>query len=403
MDQERESRADRLANKGYADLISFLTQQVSEASQQKITFAQFMDWVLYHPQHGYYTKWRQKIGAKGDFFTSPHLTADFGELVAKQLAQMWQALEKPAPFTLVEMGAGQGLLASDVLYYLEHHCPECYASLNYLIVEKADAHVAEQRSRLQPWIKSGLSIEWCALDEIPYQSITGCFFSNELIDAFPVHLVTVQDQQLKEIFVTTQTDQFVEVVSDCSTPALIDYFDFIGIDISRYETGYRTEVNLAAIAWMQTVADQLDRGYVLTIDYGYPAERYYSQVRSQGTLQCYYQHSYHNDPYIHIGEQDITAHVDFTALQRQGERCGLETLGFTQQGLFLMSLGLGDRLTELTQTEPTSPQDLHERLSRREALHQLINPMGLGGFGVLIQGKNLSEHQQRLTGLNMML
>jgi SAM-dependent MidA family methyltransferase len=403
MEQEQETGANCQPSRSCADLISFLTQQISETSEQQITFAEFMGWALYQPQYGYYTKWQQKIGAKGDFFTSPHLAADFGELVAKQLAQMWQVLEKPTPFTLVEMGAGQGLLASDILHYLKHHDVECYDSLQYLIVEKAEAHIAEQRSRLQPWIRSGLSVEWCALDDIPPQSITGCFFSNELIDAFPVHLVTVQDQQLKEIFVTTETNRFVEVVADCSTPALIDYFDFVGVDVSRYPTGYRTEVNLAAIEWMQMVAARLKRGYVLTIDYGYPAERYYNAARPQGTLQCYYQHSYHSDPYVHIGEQDITAHVNFTALQLQGERSGLDTLGFTQQGLFLMALGLGDRLTELTQTETTSPQDLRERLSRRDALHQLISPMGLGGFGILIQGKNLSEHQKCLTGLSMML
>ncbi|NDJ17311.1 class I SAM-dependent methyltransferase [Myxacorys almedinensis A] len=364
-----------------------------------------MDWVLYHHQYGYYTQWRQKIGAKGDFFTSPHLASDFGELVGKQLAQMWQLLEKPVPFTVVEMGAGQGLLADDVLTYLQHHTPECYASLQYQIVEKAEAHVAEQRSRLRRWIASGVSIEWCALDAIPLHSVRGCFLSNELIDAFPVHLVTVQDHQLKEIYVTTEGDTFTEVTDDCSHPDLMNYFDFTGVNVLGYETGYRTEVNLAALEWMQTVADRLERGYVLTIDYGYSAERYYSWARSQGTLQCYYQHRHHNNPYIHIGEQDMTAHVNFTALQRQGESAGLETLGFTQQGLFLMALGLGDRLTALTQTETTHPQELHERLSRREALHQLINPMGLGGFRVLVQGKGLVKQNQQpcLTGLKTML
>jgi SAM-dependent MidA family methyltransferase len=143
------------------------------------------------------------------------------------------------------------------------------------------------------------------------------------------------------------------------------------------------------------VASRLQQGYLLTIDYGYPASRYYSPARSQGTLQCYYRHRHHNNPYLNIGRQDITAHVDFTALERWGEICGLDNLGFTQQGLFLMALGLGKRLAALS----TSGQGLAPLIQRREALHQLIDPMGLGGFGVLVQGKGLSETAQRLKGL----
>ena len=130
----------------------------------------------------------------------------------------------------------------------------------------------------------------------------------------------------------------------------------------------------------------MQQGYLLTIDYGYTAARYYNPMRSQGTLQCYYRHGYHNNPYINIGEQDITAHVDFTALERWGEQCGLQKVGFTQQGLFLMALGLGERIAAIS-TDNTN--NLEQLLQRRETLHQLINPQGLGGFGVLVQTKGL--------------
>ena len=133
---------------------------------------------------------------------------------------------------------------------------------------------------------------------------------------------------------------------------------------------------------------------MLTVDYGYAAERYYSPARSQGTLQCYYQHSHHSNPYIHVGNQDITAHVDFTALERHGERYGLTTVGFTQQGLFLMALGLGDRIAELSQLSPSSELSMNDILRRRDALHALINPMGLGNFGVLVQSKGLTDREQ---------
>ena len=163
-----------------------------------------------------------------------------------------------------------------------------------------------------------------------------------------------------------------------------------------YPEGYRTEVNLAALDWLETVSDRLQRGYVVTIDYGYPASRYYAPARSQGTLQCYYQHQHHGDPYIHVGQQDLTAHVNFTALERQGDRCGLQNLGFTQQGLFLMALGLGDRLTALSAGGSTiaTADDISRIFQRREVLHSLMDPMGLGNFGVLVQSKGLSDAEQ---------
>ncbi|MFM6008080.1 MAG: SAM-dependent methyltransferase, partial [Sphaerospermopsis kisseleviana] len=140
-------------------------------------------------------------------------------------------------------------------------------------------------------------------------------------------------------------------------------------------------------------------GYVLTIDYGYPASRYFHPRRSQGTLQCYYQHRHHNNPYINIGKQDITAHVDFTALERWGKRCGLNQVGWTQQGLFLMALGLGERIAALSYQQ----QSISQLLKRREALHQLISPEGLGNFGVLVQSKGLTETETRrsLQGLTI--
>jgi SAM-dependent MidA family methyltransferase len=166
------------------------------------------------------------------------------------------------------------------------------------------------------------------------------------------------------------------------------------LSASVYGDGYRSEVNLAALDWMSTVAQKLQRGYLLTIDYGYPAHRYYNPRRREGTLQCYYLHRYHNNPYINVGRQDLTAHVNFTALERQGELCGLDVVGFTQQALFLMALGLGDRIASLSAND-AEVFDLATFLRRREALHQLIDPMGLGGFGVLVQSKGFREDEKK--------
>ena len=194
---------------------------------------------------------------------------------------------------------------------------------------------------------------------------------------------------------------FTETISDLSTARLEQYWQLNHINLisGRYSADYRTEVNLAALGWLEKVSKKLQRGYTISIDYGYTADRYYNPMRSQGTLQCYYQHGYHNDPYINIGNQDLTAHVDFTAIQNQGESLGLQTVGFTQQGMFLMALGLGERIASIS----TSNGELQSLLRRRQNLHQLIDPMGLGKFGVLIQSQGLTPEEQKilLTGLSI--
>jgi SAM-dependent MidA family methyltransferase len=382
------------------ELCQILAQRIADHPHQRITFAEFMDLALYHPQYGYYSTQSTQGGIQRDFLTSPHLGCDFGELLAEQFGQIWEILDRPTPFTLVEMGAGQGLLVQDIVRYLHRHHFECFATLDYLVVEKSPALIAEQQQRLRNLTRSWSRLHWRTWDEIPVNSIVGCCFSNELVDALPVHQVAIESGQLQEVYVTTG---LVETIGPLSTPKLARYFDLIGLQFPAeiYPEGYRSEVNLAALDWIKTVADRLQQGYLLTIDYGYPAQRYYSPTRTQGTLQCYFQHTHHSDPYVAIGRQDITAHVNFTALEKQGEQCGLQTVGLTQQGLFLMALGLGDRIAALSMPEPDQP--LQDLLQRREALHALADPMGLGNFGVLLQSKGLTAQQasQCLKGFNI--
>lgn len=390
-------------------LCQIIANHITNSPQKRITFAEYMDLVLYQPEHGYYSSHAVNIGFQGgDFFTSSSLCDDFGELLAIQFYQMWENLDRPKPFHLVEMGAGIGVLASQILNYLKFNYSDFFDVIEYIIIEKSPSLRQEQQQKLQEF-----SVRWLNLEEITPNSIIGCFFSNELIDAFPVHQFILQDGKLQEIYVTTSQNikgeelgeksniEFIEIVGEASTPQLGEYLQLVGIDISQnaYEAGYRSEINLAALDWLGIVADCLQCGYVLTIDYGYPASRYYHPRRSQGTLQCYYQHRHHNNPYINIGKQDITAHVDFTALEIWGKRCGLNKLGWIQQGLFLMALGLGERIAALSHQQ----QSISELLKRREALHQLISPEGLGNFGVLIQSKGLTEAQckRSLQGLTI--
>jgi len=378
------------------NLCNFITQKIKENSQNRITFADYMNWVLYHPEYGYYSINKPKLGAEGDFVTSPYLGSDFGEMLAEQFFQIWEIMDCPNAFTLVEMGAGQGILASDILLYLQKKYPDFFQCLNYIIIEKSNFLKAQQQHQLKKTLSDSISIQWCDLEDIPNNNIIGCFFSNELVDAFPVHQIIVQDQQLQEIYITLDSEvKFKEIIAELSTEKITDYFKLIDIDLcsNSYPERYRTEVNLAALDWIKTLVTKLNQGFILTIDYGYTAQRYYLPSRKEGTLQCYYQHSHHNDPYLNIGRQDITAHVNFTALQLYGKDWGIDGVGFTQQALFLMALGLGDRISALSQP---SNYSISEILQRRECLHSLIDPMGLGNFGVLLQSKGLSPSQQQI-------
>jgi SAM-dependent MidA family methyltransferase len=380
------------------ELVTVIRDRINNAPQQQITFAEYMDLVLYHPQHGYYASNSDRISERGDFLTSPHLADDFGEMLAIQLYQIWQILGSPSPFTIVEMGAGQGLLAAQILAYSQQKYPDFWRSIDYIIIETAPAMIRSQQAKLKD-----LPVRWCDWTDIPDRSITGCFLSNELIDALPVHQVIVAKDKLQEIYVNIgeKNRVFNEKIDELSTDKIAKYWQLNQIDLlsDRYPNEYRTEVNLGALDWLEQVAKKLQRGYIISIDYGYSADRYYNPMRSQGTLQCYYQHAHHNDPYINIGNQDLTAHVDFTALQNQGELLGLQTVGFTQQGMFLMALGLGERIAAIS----SSSGEIQSLLQRRQNLHQLIDPIGLGKFGVLIQSQGLTpgEREMVLIGLSM--
>ena len=367
-----------------------LIEKILAAPQQRLTFADYMDWLLYDPNYGYYATGQVGIGKTGDFFTASSLGSDFGELLAEQFREMWLNLAQPTSFNLVEMGAGTGILAQDILNYCRKNYPDFFESLQFIIIEKSFYLQSLQQKKLENFQDK---VNWQEWENIADNSLVGCFFSNELVDAFPVHLVTVSKGKLKEIYVTYEQGSLRETIAELSSLELESYFSLNQLNLTAdiYSSGYRTEVNLMAFDWLKTVTQKLRQGYVLTIDYGYSAEKYYHPQRFQGTLQCYYQHRYHSDPYVNLGRQDITAHVNFTALENWGKIFGLDSLAFTQQGLFLMNLGLGDRLTELSSGEFKLP----EIFQRRDALHQLIDPTGLGKFGVLLQAKGLDSEKAR--------
>ncbi len=404
LDQDRRKRGKGVGS--MSELTNLIRDRIQRSPHHRLTFAEFMELALYAPQYGYYSAQANQLGPQGDFVTAVHGGADFAELLAVQLVDIWQRLQYPKPFHWIELGPGQGILADGILTYLRHHAPECLAALHYFLIETSPALAQVQQQRLSPWQTAGVVLQWTTLQEIPPESIVGCCFSNELVDAFPVHLVQVTAAGLQECYVTTSEEpqRFTIAIAPLSTPALSTYFQELGLTLAppAYPLGYTTEVNLAAIDWVQTIGQKLRQGYVITIDYGYSSDRYYSPGRSQGTLQCYFQHAHHNDPFVNIGRQDMTAHVNFTALEHWGTQAGLQTLGCLPQALFLMALGLGDRLDNLAQIQATDAATLNHALQRRDRLHQLINPLGMGQFTVLVQGKGLAtEAQKTLKGLTL--
>ena len=384
------------------DTSKFLLEKViatiDSNPKKRITFAEYMHLCLYDAEYGYYNYKNLKIGQEGaDFFTSTSISSDFGELLAIQLQEFWQVLGKPESFFLLEMGAGEGTLALNILSFLSKHHPDFISNLEYIIIEKSTVLKAKQKELLLNNLPSHIKIKWSTLEDFADKSIVGCFFSNELVDALPVNLVTWQEQELKEIYLTNRNGNLKEVYDVLSTYKISNYFKHIHINFSElYPENYRTEVNLQALDWLQTVTNKLKKGFLLTIDYGYLADKYYHPQRFQGTLKCYYQHRHHDNPYVNLGRQDITSHVNFTALEKYGEFFGLTKVAYTQQALFLMNLGLGDRLNELSD----SKMSLAEMLSKRNQLHSLINPQGLGNFKILLQSKNLdlSNHKFSLIG-----
>ena len=340
-----------------------------------ISFHDFMEIALYYPSLGYYNSDRNKIGKEGDYYTSPVLSSLFGELIGKQIEEMWAILDKK-PFTIVEYGAGTGALCKDILRYLQNN-PPLYDELKYCIIEKGETMQKKQKELLTHKVSWHRSIK----DIAP---LTGCVLSNELLDNFAVHRVKME-KELMEVFV--DYDNGFEEIFKPANGKLKNYLKEQDIGLPE---NYYTEINLQAIDWIEEIALSLEKGFVLTIDYGYAADEYYSPKRNSGTLVCYKGHQVNSSPYDDIGVQDITAHVNFSALSHWGEKFGLQCSGFTTQANFLRSLGLMNYLRNL---------ELEDSQKNGNAIFQIQKLlMGMGNkFKVHVQQKGLNSG--RLTGM----
>ena len=343
----------------------------------RITFAKFMEIALFWPTGGYYSR-QHNIGPTGDFYTGPKAHPAFGALLSIQLLQMWQLLDRPSPFWVIEMGANDGLLARDIISYCAYLPPDFRDCIRYMCLDRSSRQGLDEEASYRELP----SIQRVTASFAPLRNVIGCFLSNELMDSFPVHRVTMVDGHLQEVYVALQDGKLVEQVDAPSTPALEEQLSSVGVKLPE---GFKAEVNLALPPCMDDVGAALAKGFVVTVDYGGHAEEIYSRQDGRSTLSCYYQHTQVNDPYQRIGRQDITAHVDFTSLVLQGRRRGLEALGYVAQAQFLKALGLSQLLRRLR----------IEGLGQREVdvnsmgMLDLVRPGGMGDFKVLVQGKNV--------------
>ena len=372
---------------GHPELVAAIASEI--AASGPIPFVRFMELALYHPQFGYYMRSpelpQERIGWRGDFYTSSDVHPVLGQALAKQAEQMYRLLGQPHPFTIVEMGPGKGLLANQILATCEHRYRSFFQHLRYVLVDRSPAMRELQRRNLAPWLDRAALLTWVNdLANVAPQGLTGLFFSNELVDSFPVHRVQVTAQGIEELWVDYRDGRFVECLRPLSSATLAHRLRRVGAD---WPEGYRTEINLRASEWMKHVAQHLDRGFVLTIDYGHTAQDLYRSDRKHGTFLCYFRQSIREDPFRRVGEQDMTAHVDFSSLVETGEGHKLQTTGFTNQMSFLMGLGVEQMIAELEQDSPQFKAAIH-----------LLRPNGMGTtFKVLVQHKGIQ--QPELDGL----
>ena len=342
-----------------------------------ITFDRFMDLALYDPDGGYYRSSEARPGRGGDFLTAPETHPIFGATLARVFDEIWQRLGRPSRFVIREHGAGEGALAASILSGLRASGSGLAETVRYQPVEVDPRRVETFMDRL------GAAGFGAAVEPPDGTPITGVVLANEVLDALPVHRVVQRGVELLEVRIGVRDDRFVDVETAPSTPELFVRLAAEGITLAD---GQQAEICLALDGWVSQAAAELARGVLLLIDYGYPAVDLYDPVRRRdGTLRAYVRHRVHDDPYVHVGRQDLTAHVDVDAVQRAATEAGLTHLGTTTQAEFLVGLGMDQRLREI-QSDPATTMEAY--LAVRSAVMRLLDPAAMGRFRVLAFGRD---------------
>ena len=345
-------------------LIELIRHELAQ-SGGRMPFDRFMELALYAPGLGYYTAGARKFGEAGDFVTAPEISPLFARCLARQCQQLLEELEGG---DLLEVGAGTGALATDLLLELEalQKLPQ-----HYFILEVSPDLQQRQRETLMARAAHLIDrVEW--LDAMPEPGFTGVVIANELLDAMPVSRFKMTESGLQEGFVRWADDAFEHYWGEPVSPGLVDTVAALQEQVGRFDSGYESELNLRAGPWLQSLAQRIERGAVVLIDYGYPCSEYYHPQRNMGTLMCHYRHRAHDEPLILPGLQDITAHVDFTAVAKAGLDVGFALKGYATQAHFLLGCGLDSLLMN------SDPNDIKNHVTLMQAVKRLTMPTEMG-------------------------
>jgi SAM-dependent MidA family methyltransferase len=371
--------------------VSPLRQKIEQEIRERgpIPFSRYMELCLYDLEHGYYSRNAEQFGKTGDFYTSSDVHKVFGRLLARQFDEMWRMLGSPEHIELIELGPGRGLFAQDVLDWSEKKFPDCFDALRYILVESSRALRQQMEKTLRSRFESGKA-ELTAF--FPPKETSGAntiVFANEFFDAFPVEILSAKGS----LRIDARDSRFVETWAQAA-PEELEFLDRYSVHPDAYE---RIEAPLAAQQRMDGIARSIQRGFFITIDYGYTREEQLAG-RHRGTLKAIRQHSIGADPYEAPGEQDITADVNFTALAAAAEKQGMQAHKLVTQSQFLLGIGEANQFADAFQ-ECRLPQ---ERAKVALQLKHLVTPAGMGeSFQVLVASTGVEQERiDSLSGLN---
>lgn len=368
-----------MTNIGCIPLMEIIQNQINNSEMKAISFYDYMSLCLYHSEYGYYVKDQTKIGKEGDFYTSSSIGTIMGETIAHYISTQPQATDGQF-FSLVEWGGGTGRLAKHVLDELQNNHNELYELINFISIEESIFHKQLQLQSLtkhQGKVQFVTSGEW--FNDKHQENVI--LFSNELLDAFPVHRLIYNQEEYYEIFVAWDDVEqiFIEKHIKCTDPLLLSYIKDENLQLNQ---GQKFEINTAAKEWMKKLMNSLNSATIITIDYGDLKDEIYSAHRMEGTLMCYYKHQASQQPYSHVGEQDITSHVNFSSCISVGENMGFNHSYMTQKE-FLFQSGILNKLQQHNITDPFHPIVKKNRAIRQLLLSDQMSEL----FKVLIQKK----------------
>ncbi|KTD17792.1 class I SAM-dependent methyltransferase [Legionella jordanis] len=348
------------------NLLSLISEQIQHSGD--MLFVEFMQRALYEPRYGYYSAGLQKFGAAGDFITAPELTPLFGQALANQCQQILPQLNRGVLF---EFGAGSGRLCVDLLSQLERNngLPE-----NYYILEVSSNLRHRQQELIQQEIPHLFSrVIW--LDRWPEKPLSAVVIANEVLDAMPVHrFMQTEDGILESHVGLDDNQQLIECFKPCQNQRLLTYLKQA---LPATFKPYLSEANLFIENWIKQCYDMLSQGVMLILDYGFPRHEYYHPDRNSGTLMCHYRHHSHSNPFIHVGEQDITAHVDFTHVAEAAHDAGFRIAGYSSQASFLLSNGLLSLLEQRSDLEPVRASQAAKKLLQPSEMGELFKVLAL--------------------------